>query len=248
MRYLNFSATTALAGAIGIALFIPQPAAAAWPESAFAATNVSESMVSLFGSADNTPSGKIRIVVPETAEAGAAVPVTVETGLAASAIAIIVEKNPTPLAANFELSDYARAFVETSIVVCKTSDVIIVVKSGGKLFTGRRNVRVSGGDCAAAGGGKLKGKKSIRARARLEGSAARVDATIGHPMGAGHITEVTATHKDENRLLLTAQWGPFVSAKPRLAFRFSGAAPGATVELTWIDNQGRSDSAVATVK
>lgn len=211
------------------------------PASAFEAKNVNDAMGNLFGSADNTPSGKIKITVPATSENGAVVPVAVETALQASAIAIVVEKNPTPLAANFVLSDSAKGFVKANVVVCETSDIIIVVKSGGKLFTGRRNVKVNSGDCAAAGGGKIKESKSIRLKARAEGGAAIVEAIVSHPMGAQHITEVTAVHN--GKTVMTAQWGPFVSSKPRLTFKFAGAKKGDTVDLTWVDNKGRTDTA-----
>lgn len=225
----------------------PLQAFAEWPASAFAATNVESAMINLFGSADNTPSGKIRIDAPAMSENGAVVPVTVETAMAASAIAIVVEKNGQPLAVNFELADNAKGFIGTAVKVCQTSDIIIVVKSGGKLYTARRNVKVASGNCAAAtSGGKPKAKKSIRARARAEGGDVTVQAIVGHPMGAQHITEVAAVHKDKR--VVTAHWGPFVSAKPRLSFRFAGATKGDTINLTWMDNQGRSDSGSATIK
>lgn len=247
MKYPSFSAIAATAGVIGIALLISRPATGAWPESAFEAKNVSDAMTALFGSADNTPSGKIKIDAPDISEAGASVTVTVETAMQASAIAIIVDKNPVPLAANFELSDSAKGFVGANIRICQTSDIIAVVRSGGKLFTARRNVKVASGDCAAAVG-KPKAKKSIRAMARHQpqNGIVSVEATISHPMGTQHITEFTATHNGKR--LMTAQLGAFVSAKPRLSFRFAGARKGDTVELAWADIQGRSDATLAKVK
>jgi len=243
MKYPNMIAVVAAV----FALAIPQQALAEWPESAFAATGVNDAMGNLYGTADNTPSNKISIVAPATAEAGTPVTVTVETRMAATAIAIVVERNSEPLAANFEFSHNAMGFAETSVVICQTSDIIIVVKSGGKLYTGRRNVKVSG-ECAAAAGasGTLKGKKSIRAQARANGGTVEVAATFSHPMGAQHITEVTAVHN--GLTIVTAQWGPHVAAKPRLGFRFAGAAKGDTVDLTWVDKQGRTDTTSLSIK
>ena len=242
MKYPNMIAVVAAA----FALAIPQQALAEWPESAFAATGVNDAMGNLYGTADNTPSNKISIAAPSTAEAGTPVTVTVETGMAASAIAIIVANNPTPLAANFVFAHGAQGFVETSVVICQTSDIIIVVKSGGKLYTGRRNVKVSGECAAAADDGKLKGKKSIRAQARANGNVVEVAGTINHPMGAQHITEVTAVHN--GLTIVTAQWGPHVAAKPRLGLRFSGGAKGDRVDLTWVDKQGRTDTTSLSIK
>ena len=241
MKYPNMIAVVAAA----FALAIPQQVLAAWPESAFAATGVNDAMGNLYGTADNTPSNKISIAAPSTAEAGTPVTVTVETGLSATAIAIVVERNSQPLAANFVFAHGAQGFVETSVVICQTSDIIIVVKSGGKLYTGRRNVKVSG-ECAAAAGGKLRGKKSIRAQARANGNTVEVAGTINHPMGAQHITEVTAVHN--GLAVMTAQWGPHVAAKPRLGLRFSGGAKGDAVDLTWVDKQGRTDTTSLSIK
>jgi hypothetical protein len=91
----NISAIAAAIALVAFTVLAPRQALAEWPGSAFAATNVSEAMNNLYDSADNTPSGKIKIIVPDISENGATVPVTVETAMAASAIAIVVEKNPT---------------------------------------------------------------------------------------------------------------------------------------------------------
>ena len=64
-----------------------------------------------------------------------------------SAIAIIAEKNGTPLAANFELAANAKGDVATRIKMGKTSDVIAVVKAGGKMYSARKNVKVTIGGC-----------------------------------------------------------------------------------------------------
>jgi sulfur-oxidizing protein SoxZ len=47
---------------------------------------------------------------------------------------------------------------------------------------------------------------------------------------------------------MTAHMGAFVSAKPRVTFKFAGARKGDTIELAWVDNQGRSDAKQANVK
>ncbi|MDH5447144.1 MAG: thiosulfate oxidation carrier protein SoxY [Gammaproteobacteria bacterium] len=141
-------AGSAVAVAAGAGLLSPRSVLAAWPESAFTAKSVSDAMDSLFGTADNKASGDIKIKAPDIAENGAVVPVTVNTKIAgASAIAIIAEKNGQPLAANFELASNAKGTVSTRIKMGKTMDVIAVVKSGGKLYTARKNVKVTIGGC-----------------------------------------------------------------------------------------------------
>ena len=137
-----------VAVAVGAGLLSPRTVLAAWPESAFGAKSIQDAMSNLYGTADNTATGDIKIKAPDIAENGAVVPVTVSTKMSnVSAIAIIAEKNGTPLAANFELASNAKGTVSTRIKMGKTMDVIAVAKSGGKLYTARKNVKVTIGGC-----------------------------------------------------------------------------------------------------
>ena len=141
-------AGSTVAVAMGAGLLSPRQVLAAWPKSAFDAKSVQDALNGLFGSAESTPSTDITIKAPDIAENGAVVPVSVSTGISGvTDIAIIAEKNGSPLAANFKLSDQAKGFVSTRIKMGKTSDVIAVVKSGGKAYSARKNVKVTIGGC-----------------------------------------------------------------------------------------------------
>jgi len=141
-------ASSAVAVAVGAGLLSPRAVLAAWPKGAFEAKSVQDAMSSLFGTADNTASGDIKIKAPDIAENGAVVPVSVKTGMSGiSDISIIAEKNGVPLAANFVLGASAKGFVSTRIKMGKTMDIIAVVKSSGKLYTARKNVKVTIGGC-----------------------------------------------------------------------------------------------------
>jgi sulfur-oxidizing protein SoxY len=63
------------------------------------------------------------------------------------AIAVYVKENPAPLACNFNLGAKTEGFVSTRIKMGKTSDLIAVVKSGGKLFSASKTVKVTIGGC-----------------------------------------------------------------------------------------------------
>ncbi len=141
-------AGSAVAVAVGAGLVSPRNVLAAWPQSAFEAKSVQDALTSLFGSDATSPSGDIKIKAPDIAENGAVVPVTVSTSIAGiSDISIIVEKNPAPLAANFKLGANAKGFVATRIKMGKTSNVIAVVKAGGKAYAARKDVKVTIGGC-----------------------------------------------------------------------------------------------------
>lgn len=134
--------------AVGAGLLAPQSVlAAAWPEAGFKAKKLDDAVKGAMGSAGTEASDKIKVKAPDIAENGAVVPVTVSTDLAAEAIAVIAEQNPVPLAAMFTLGTGAEGFVSTRIKMGKTSDVVAVVKSGGKLYSARKGVKVTIGGC-----------------------------------------------------------------------------------------------------
>jgi sulfur-oxidizing protein SoxY len=139
-------------GAAGIAagagLLTPRMVLAAWPKAAFEAKGVDNAVNTLLGSASLTPSKAINIKAPPIAENGAVVGVTVSTKINnVESISILVEKNGSPLAASFNLSANTNPFVGTRVKVSKTSSVIAVVKSGGKLYSAGREVKVTIGGC-----------------------------------------------------------------------------------------------------
>jgi len=140
------------AGVAGVAasagLLTPSMVLAAWPNQAFDAKSVADAMKGIAGTADAATSGDIKIKAPDIAENGAVVPVSVSTSLGnVDSIAVIAEKNGTPLASNFKLGANTVADVSTRIKMGKTSDVIAVVKANGKAYTARKNVKVTIGGC-----------------------------------------------------------------------------------------------------
>ena len=99
----------------------------------------------------------------------------------------------------------------------------------------------------------------IKIRAKVEDGVTEVKALISHPMETGtrkdsdgnevpehFIQEVVIKHGDKT--VMTAEWGPAVSKNPYLSFKFKGAAKGETLNLSWVDNTGESDSLDAEIK
>ena len=76
------------------------------------------------------------------------VPVTITSSIAdAESISIVAPNNPVPLVAHFILGKGAAGFASTRIKMGKTGDVVAVVKAGGKLYTSRKEVKVTIGGC-----------------------------------------------------------------------------------------------------
>lgn len=139
------------AGAVGVAVgagLLTPSQVLARPDAAFDAKDAAGVIGALYGDSNSAASDDIKIKAPDIAENGAVVPITVSTGMSGvESIAIIAEKNPQPLAASFDLGATAQGFVSTRIKMGKTSDVIAVVKAGGKLYSARKPVKVTIGGC-----------------------------------------------------------------------------------------------------
>ena len=148
----SFLKSSVTASAIGVAvsagLITPRAVLAAWPKAAFEATDVNGALSSALGSSNAASSGDIKLKAPDIAENGAVVPVTVTSKIAGTeSISILVAKNATPLAAKFNLASNTEGFVSTRIKMGKTSDVVAVIKAGGKLYTAKKEVKVTIGGC-----------------------------------------------------------------------------------------------------
>ncbi len=143
---------TLAASAVGVAasagLLAPRAVLAAWPKSAFKAKGVDASLTALYGSGKATDAKNIKIKAPDIAENGAVVPVTISSTIAnAESISIFVAKNPQPLTSSYALGSGTQAYVGTRIKMGKTSDVVAVIKAGGKLYTAKKEVKVTIGGC-----------------------------------------------------------------------------------------------------
>jgi sulfur-oxidizing protein SoxY len=124
------------------------PALAKWNQTAFDATDYGDAINSYFPNQQMEDSDKISIGVHSVIESGAVVPVKINTDIAnPESITIFVDKNPTPLIANFDLFPGCLGFVSTRIKMENPSDIIVVVKAENKLFTTKTFVEVHEGGC-----------------------------------------------------------------------------------------------------
>ena len=141
-------ATSVVAVAAGAGLLKPaRVLAAEWPKNAFDAKSVEDALKNLYGNAGAAESTSIKIKAPIQAENGAVVPFTVTTTLPnVESIAVMVEKNAQPLVCNVALKG-ADGFFSARMKMGSTSDVHCVVKSGGKLFSAKQNIKVTVGGC-----------------------------------------------------------------------------------------------------
>jgi len=130
-----------------VALLPARVLAALWNKAAFESVRLNDASRQLDIDAE-IPSTDIQIIAPDRAENGAIVQVEVKSSIVdTEAIAIFVERNPTPLIANFIFSNGAEPYVVTRIKMAETSDIKIVVKAGDRYFTNAKNVVVLENGC-----------------------------------------------------------------------------------------------------
>ena len=142
---------TIASGAIGASLtsglLAPRQLLAAWPETLFNKSNLNDVMSAL-DVHDLSMTTDITINAPEMAENGAVVPVSVSTTIpGVEKISLLVDKNPHPLVASFELSQKCRGYVSTRIKMKESSNIIVVVEASGKFYANRKVVDVAIGGC-----------------------------------------------------------------------------------------------------
>jgi sulfur-oxidizing protein SoxY len=118
-----------------------------WPADAFKQKGEAEVLKALYGKTA-TASDKINLDAPEIAENGAVVPISVTSALPkVTGIAILVLENPNTLAAAYKIPEGTMAAVANRLKMAKTSKVVAVVESDGKLYTAAKEVKVTVGGC-----------------------------------------------------------------------------------------------------
>ena len=118
-----------------------------WPANAFKTKGEAETLKDLYGKTAEA-SDKVALDAPEIAENGAVVPVSVSSTLPnVTGIAILVLENPNTLAAAYKIPEGTEASVSNRLKMAKTSKVVAVVESGGKLYSASKEVKVTVGGC-----------------------------------------------------------------------------------------------------
>jgi sulfur-oxidizing protein SoxY len=140
--------SSALIGLMATAGLLPATARAAWTQAAFDAKSMADAVKALGG---GTPaeSKDITITGPDIAENGAVVPVGCSTGMAGvKRMAILVEKNPSVLAAMFDVTDAVDANFSTRVKMGQSSNVYAVaMMNDGKVLFAVKEIKVTLGGC-----------------------------------------------------------------------------------------------------
>ncbi len=154
---MNMSRRQTLQAAGGLGLYgalvalgmLPASEAAAqqFNATAFQATGLADAMKAL-GATAPTESADVSIVAPDIAENGAVVPVGVKSAIANTQfIALLIEKNPSALAAAYDILEGAEAEVNMRVKMGQSSDVYALVRADGKFYMAKKEIKVTLGGC-----------------------------------------------------------------------------------------------------
>ncbi len=115
---------------------------------AFSAKSMADLMKAL-GSAAPTESKDVAITGPDIAENGAVVPIGASSSLpGVKRLLILVEKNPTMLAAMFDITDAIDSNIATRVKMGQSSNVFAVaMMADGKVLFAQKEVKVTLGGC-----------------------------------------------------------------------------------------------------
>ncbi|MBC7434491.1 MAG: thiosulfate oxidation carrier protein SoxY [Bdellovibrionales bacterium] len=137
-----------LAAAAGL---MPVPArgqnAPGWNKSAFDTKSLNE-VAKALGGAVPTESKDLILQAPEIAETGAVVRVGAQCNIPGTTqIAFVVEKNPSALAALFDIPAGTDAAVSTNVKMGQSSNVYALARAGDRFFYAVKEVKVTLGGC-----------------------------------------------------------------------------------------------------
>ncbi|MEY4059207.1 MAG: hypothetical protein RL551_446 [Pseudomonadota bacterium] len=132
---MKYSAVFGLMASAGL---ISTAQAQEWDKAAFEGKGIDD-VFKIMGAGSPDKSSAVTLNAPDIAENGAVVPVGITSTVKAEQMAILVEKNPSSLAAQF--------FIPAGTDSCQTSNVYGLVKADGKWLMTVKEVKVTLGGC-----------------------------------------------------------------------------------------------------
>lgn len=145
-RRVALKTTGAFATLVSLGLITQSQAQAAVDQASFQVKTLEDALKAIGGTPAN--SDQVSVVSPDIAENGAVVPVGATSKLPnTTEMYMIVEKNPTPLSAGFMIPAGTAAEVQTRLKMGQSTNVVVVVKADGKLFSASKETKVTLGGC-----------------------------------------------------------------------------------------------------
>ena len=114
---------------------------------AWTAHTVEDAMKALYGTASTVKEG-VKVVAPDVASNGGAVPVEVKSDIDAKTVAIFQDANPESAVIVYDLNEYSIIDFSIKIKMKKSGTITAVVQGkDGKLYSGSKTLDVALGGC-----------------------------------------------------------------------------------------------------
>lgn len=147
MKRRAFLKGTIATGIATSAAMLAPNALAKWSKETFEVKGLDDTLKAI-GADGAEASTDIKIKAPEIAENGSVVPVTVTSDIdGTESISILISNNPTPLSSTYTFGEGAVPAVKNRVKMGKSSDVVAIVKAGGKVYKNHVAVKVTKGGC-----------------------------------------------------------------------------------------------------
>jgi sulfur-oxidizing protein SoxY len=119
-----------------------------WNKAAFEAKTMDETVKAFGGGAPAQSKDIVFVSTPDIAENGAVVPIGITSSIPKTAsIAILIEKNPNMLAANFDIPPGTDPSITTRVKMGQSSNVYALVMADGKYYVASKEIKVTLGGC-----------------------------------------------------------------------------------------------------
>lgn len=120
---------------------------AEWKQAVYDAKTLDDAFKAMGGD-QYAANAQVMINAPDIAENGAVVPVSINSSVPnTQLIAILVDKNPNSMSAQFTIPPGTEPAITTRIKMNGTSNVVALVKADGKWFMSSKEIKVTLGGC-----------------------------------------------------------------------------------------------------
>ncbi len=144
----KFLKTSVALSAAGIYFLKSQPVLAEWSAADFAPTNLDAAMKQILKGKPIVETDKIELTIPEIAENGAVVPVTVTSSLKdIKTISLVAEQNPVPLTVQMEITPDIEPFLSARLKLASSSFVYAIAEGEKVCYSVKKKVKVTIGGC-----------------------------------------------------------------------------------------------------
>jgi len=148
MNRRKFLQQSLIISTAGIAALQAPSAEAEWLAANFAPGPIDATLKQLLKGKPVQETNKLELTIPEIAENGALVPVTVSATFDnVLSLALVVEKNPVPLAIHAEFTPELMPFLSARLKMASTCFVSALAETDSHWFSAKKLVKVTIGGC-----------------------------------------------------------------------------------------------------